>query len=270
MKVVLNKKDNSYRLDKKVSDLSEYTEAIKVAESEIDDDSTDYVWFRGMSSQSFKLVPSQCRGKKLAHNASFENDIISEFIHKGRPLTKNNSTDKSSWDWLHICQHYGIPTRLLDWTESALVALYFAIEDQRATSPCVWVLNPLQLNKASIGEEFIFFSDQITRDENDNNYLEKYRFGSEKIPKSPIAFYPPYIDERIRAQKGCFTIHGSNKYAIHELNRKAANPFLVRIEISKSAIEHIRCQLNILGINTSDIFPDLGGLAKELRWKYQV
>jgi hypothetical protein len=270
LKVVLNEKDNSYRLDKKINDLSEYTEAIRVAESKIDDDSSDYVWFRGMSSQSFKLIPSQCREKNWKHDALLENDLISEFIHKGRALIKGNSNKNSTWDWLHVCQHYGIPTRLLDWSESALVALYFAIEDPKATSPCVWVFNPMQFNKASTEQEFIFFSDQLTRDEDDNNYLEKYKFGSKELPKNPIAFFPPHVDERIRAQKGCFTIHGSNKHAIHELNRKTENPFLVRIEISKSAVEHIRWQLNVLGINTSDIFPDLSGLAKELRWKYQL
>jgi hypothetical protein len=72
---------------------------------------------------------------------------------------------------------------------------------------------------------------------------------------------------RLRAQKGCFTLHGKNKNSIHALSHKAKNPFLVRIDISKTAIRRIRWQLNVIGINTSDIFPDLSGLAREKMWR---
>ena len=63
-----------------------------------------------------------------------------------RSHTKTPEPD-DYFGWLFLAQHYGLPTRLLDWTENPLVALYFAVlEQEEASDGCIWALWPRQLN----------------------------------------------------------------------------------------------------------------------------
>jgi hypothetical protein len=255
-----------YKTAKKIKSLSEFVDAIDKVEGLIDDNYYD-IWFRGASKQSHKLVPLLYRNKRK-HSPEMEYEDVTDFIHKGRAFLNGSKEHDNMWDWLITCQHYGMATRLLDWTTSALVALYFAIENEEfASSPCVWVLNPYAFNGASCGEKLVYYTDSVTKNDEDNVIIKTYSVGSTELPTNPVAIVPPYIDRRLKSQKGCFTLHGRNKYAIHELNKKAKSPFLARIEISKFAIDKIRSQLNVMGINTSDIYPDLTGLAKTINWK---
>jgi len=81
------------------------------------------LWFRGHSEYSFKLLPSILRKKNESIN---EQAIYNEFI---RRYPNHSLTHRDSIEWLTLMQHYGMPTRLLDWTSNLLVALYFACED---------------------------------------------------------------------------------------------------------------------------------------------
>jgi hypothetical protein len=59
---------------------------------------------------------------------------------------------QNSWEWYFLMQHSGAPTRLLDWTEGALIALYFAVRNKLdATDAAVWVLDPWSLNEHVLG-----------------------------------------------------------------------------------------------------------------------
>jgi len=262
----LNKTGNYFVTKLKVKNLSEFVEAVDQAEDLIDDDQTADVWFRGQPKTTYKLIPSVFRNNHR-YNSKNESSELTQFIHKARAFLNGGREHENMWDWLITAQHHGMETRLLDWSEGALIALYFAIEKKDNQSPCVWVLNPYSLNEESLGKALVYYTDSVTMDKEDKDTLEYYKVGSPKIPNSPIAITPPYIDIRLRAQKGCFTLHGRNKNSIHALSYKANKPFLARIDISRTAIKRIRWQLNVIGINTSDIYPDLSGLAKEKMWR---
>jgi len=60
---------------------------------------------------------------------------------------------KDEWDWIFLMQHYRAPTRLLDWSESPLVALYFALVDklQEDSDGALWCMDPIALNRIANG-----------------------------------------------------------------------------------------------------------------------
>ncbi|MBI5963168.1 MAG: FRG domain-containing protein [Chloroflexi bacterium] len=83
--------------------------------------------FRGVTKESHELIPSIARewNKKL-DLTNLENIYLNKFIAQSVAYVKPVPSNK--WEWLMVAQHHGMPTRLLDWTENPLVALYFACE----------------------------------------------------------------------------------------------------------------------------------------------
>jgi hypothetical protein len=98
-------------------------------------------WYRGHAKSDWRLLPSLARNPQ---NLEKESDLISRFKQNAALLLPN--LPNSEWEWLCIMQHHGVPTRLLDWTESPLIGLYFAVDSCDENDGALWVLKPIIRN----------------------------------------------------------------------------------------------------------------------------
>jgi len=238
---------------KKVSNLAQFTEAISHFVEEWSDAEQGEVtlWCRGQRDAAWGLVPGEYR----LHEPNSE-EIFSEFELKARPLLRE--VPQSEWEWYFLMQHYGLPTRLLDWTAGALLALYFALRDEPGENDAaVWVIDPWELNKQTTGKaELIVSSEAIAQ-----KYLPSKFFGGKKLPKAPIAIVPPYNSSRITVQRGTFTIHGSNRHGVEQIFGSR----MAKIEIPKGSAFQMKRALRASGIGEFTVFPELDGLCREIR-----
>ena len=219
------------------------------------------LWYRGVSKATYKLIPGVYREGK--YNLDDAKNLANSFIHRAKGyLTYGTTIGK--WEWYQIMQHHGLPTRLLDWTEGSLIALYFSLRKTgEGLSPCVWVLNPYELNLVTTNEEIIYYTDEKTR-ENRDEIVDGYLFDAEKLLEYPIALIPPYINERMSVQKSCFTVHGHLINGLEKLHEDL-NLNLIQLRIDASNAISIKKDLKGSGITESTLFPDLEGLARELK-----
>jgi len=140
--------------------LQKYLEIVTNLERARQNQSTNEgLWYRGIDDKTFDIRPGLFwRGFKS------EYELVSDFVALAPQYTELRFQPKLHWDfeipweWYFLMQHYGAPTRLTDWTESPLVALFFAVQkagetsSDLSTTPCVWVLDPLKLNSVSVND----------------------------------------------------------------------------------------------------------------------
>lgn len=103
------------------------------------------LWFRGQTNATWGLIP---RIWRIEYKDANEAEMRLEFESVGHPLTPGAGFDK--WHWYFLMQHYGAPTRLLDWTVNPLVALYFAVRELTEHEGAVWVVDPWRWNRAHV------------------------------------------------------------------------------------------------------------------------
>lgn len=222
-------------------------------------------WWRGHANADWRLQAQIHREnpKNPNRSSSAESGLIGHFQSRAPSRSHRQCPDAEDFfGWLFLAQHYGLPTRLLDWTENPLAAAYFAVErpDYDRYDGCLWGLWPSALNApfdGSSGEELI----QIKNP------------GAIKIAQSAfsdgiaseatiIAIDGQEIDPRMLAQMSRFTLH-SEPAPMEMLDNDAK--WLRKYIIPKDAKAKIRKQLPALGIRRSNLFPDLDTLATELK-----
>lgn len=209
------------------------------------------VWYRGQTKASHTLLPSYLRERY-----SPEKTLLSAFKQNATMLT--DKQPNNSFDWMFVMQHYGVPTRLLDWSESPLVALYFALQKSEDEHDAViWALKPTELNKnANIKNRYEEFYIPSFEDEEISGYSIESVISS-KVELSPVAVIATRNNPRIQAQMGVFTIHHNEIIPIEDIGNKS---HIIKYIISKDSKRNILKQIEILGITEFQLFPELSSI----------
>ena len=214
-------------------------------------------WFRGQSSTRWGLEPNIYR----LDLGDDEDEIRLEFKRRASQLLAEREPT-NEWAWYFLMQHFGAPTRLLDWTDSALIALFFAVNSAPPATPSsetavVWILNPYGLNRRVIGVD----SPVQTNWEFADRYLTPVYAGLMK-EELPIAIDPVHTARRIAVQNSRFTVHGIRHDGLVEATRSTGH--LVKVEIPRHRLDAIRPDLRTCGVTDTAVFPDIEGLSRDL------
>jgi hypothetical protein len=239
------------------------------------------LWFRGCGKISHKLIPTLYRHKRSRVIEDFlllEKKLLSRFRQRSIPFHSRPLTDE--WDWLFLMQHFGVPTRLLDWSESPLMALFFAVTSAphkigKSGRPvfggdaCVWLLNPAQWNKRSVDlKSFPGFV--LTTDD---SYASGYKpvANVTMMKPFPIALYGSHNSQRIVAQRGVFVCFGMDTRPMEAVYRSENFPAdcMMKVILRRGRLPSIYEAIRRQGITDSVVFPDLDGLAREIKREYE-
>jgi len=291
---------------KKIKSVSEYIEQLKNIFGRLKgaDDLLSF-WFRGevkKDKSPTHLVPNAYRDyggpliedklkRHVYSNAkAIESNLKALFHMEAAPYLSNLKIEKNSWNEYYLMQHYGLKTRLLDWTTNALIALFNAVYDSKSEDGIIWVLNPHLLNKFTIHKICNISTTVIYTPASDNkkrnpllnsddgklNLDELYRRylqldfdDSTNIPIEyfPLALYPPLLDERMSLQSACFTIFGNQVNGLYEINSK--HKFLDKVIIDANSKSEIKEELRWLGISQKNMLPGLDGVCKSIKDFYE-
>jgi hypothetical protein len=207
--------------------------------------------FRGQSMQN-PLIPRIARLEPKGDIENVERLIIEDF--KRQILLFAEHEPRDEWDLLALAQHHRLPTRLLDWSYSALAALWF----------CVRKPPKMDRSGAVLDGVVWVFKTKAT------DFLDFETPGSPYSQTITRIFRPRFVSRRIMAQSGLFTCHkrlGRGYFVPLETN-KTYKGRLVKIEIPGSQFLTIREQLWASGVTSLALFPDLDGLAGHLEARY--
>jgi hypothetical protein len=227
----------------------------------------DFVWwFRGHASIDWKLLPSIRRG----YSPQKERQMAHDFYVRARTRYQNCPTEEDYAGWLALMQHYTLPTRLLDWSGSPLVATFFAtFPDYRVSyeksDAIIWALAPVLLNECQGFWGHIYSLNAKTL----RPFLEaafKEPDPDKEIKEIIVAARPLETDSRMFTQQAGFTVH-VRKDPLDQIEN--AEQWLKRIIIPAKAVPEVAEEIKALGFRLADIFPDLYSLATELRSLYR-
>lgn len=240
-------------LDKEIESIADYLRVL---------DHFDGCWFRGHADLSWTLIPSALRYGRVDRRQKALG-LLHEFKKLAHDKFSADRGPSSAIGWMQAAQHYGIPTRLLDWTKSEAVALYFACLNPK-TDGLVCMINPATLNRSAIPS-----IGRVIDPDDDAAFISPYMTLDARVNRKgrpTIAIDPTWNNSRVQAQEGTFTLHGNQKLCLDELSC----PSLVFVPIRRKHKQQLMSDLDRLGKNEMTLFPEPDKISRHLRRKAKL
>ncbi|WP_026665682.1 FRG domain-containing protein [Butyrivibrio sp. FC2001] len=242
--------------------------------------------FRGLPNSDYKLATTlhrNCTNK----SSQLEASLLRNFTKYAS--IEDESLRNSVWKQLVIGQHHGLPTRLLDWTYSVLIALHFATSGELLNSmdeydAAVWQIDIKEMNSKLPPEyqktlkdnsAYLMTVDMLEELSGNNGYksLEDYDVKMNKT--AMVILEPPSIDQRIINQYSYFSVIPDGMENLND--DEGIEKFLYtttsntcKYIIDKNLKWRIRDMLDQMNINERTVYPGLDGLTKWLGRHYYV
>lgn len=226
------------------------------------------VWFRGQENKDWSLLPNIARPTADHPDGLLNQELAAIKRFKQNADAFLQRVPQSEWEWIFLMQHHRGLTRLLDWSESPLVALYFALgHEDDALDSVVWCLDPMALNQQA-GHRRQFDRDVLAF--GIDNVLDSYlpdRVGdAQGAQLLPVAGIGPRNSRRMIAQSGTFTITHKSATAIESVGD---TDHIWRFIVPANQKADLRNELRLIGFNEFLLFPDLETLALHTREMFQ-
>lgn len=254
-------------------------------------ESAEELWFRGERREYKTLLrpqlyrPGKGRSMKpVPELLDKENSLYEDFQRCADQLSGEGLAGGDDWDWdsYFLMQHHNAPTRLLDWSDGALMALHFAVRnkcDDDPDNPVVYVLDPYRLvdRLKALPETEInkqnwkaYLAKNTSMKASDDDWDETYLPDDEEgradlpLPRIPMVLDFHHITRRIAAQRSRFILFGTDQDWLGD-EFKRTDSSVRAIPIDAKTTRQIRAELRDAGITESVIYPDLDGLGREMK-----
>jgi hypothetical protein len=211
---------------------------------------SDDLLFRGQR-QDWPLLPriARIRLRPETELLETEQSLLDELQLQAPSLV--DMLPQNEWEWLSLAQHYGMATRLLDWTTNPLAALWFATQKpaENGESAVVWIFDP--------------------EDDDRVKQLKGSPFAGERTQ----VLQPKHIARRIIAQSGWFTVHkyiGKEKAFVALEHQSRYVSALSKIIVPPTSFSKIRYGLAQCGINPASMLTDLSGVCAHIEWRHSL
>lgn len=249
-------------------------------------------WFRGVVGSCYGLTPKVYREKSETIKAT--SDDATDFINRIEPSMIARFSERSGphlanyvnpdpWNLLFIMQHYGMPTRLLDWSRNLFIAAYFSTdgapptlsdldEDEKSKyQPTIWVLLPKAWNAQIFRDEA--GEAEILTAGHDSMAQWKPEVSISRVSitkkKPAVALYSNYNNERIIAQQGVFTIAGASRLGMEKQAEGFSGDEPVLYEfVYDGEPQKLVDELTLLGVGRTMLYPGLDSICTELEREF--
>lgn len=221
------------------------------------------IWYRGQANKSWELTPSIQRNGY----SDKETYITNDFYIRVKQVIANPPVKENYSAWMAMMQHYGLPTRLLDWSMSPLIAAFFAsekYEEHIDVDACIWVLFPRLLNIAEGFGNFVMPNDAFSVQEMLVRAFKNNALIDDIFEDKIMACISTENDLRMYSQQATFTVHNTYR----KLTDICDSDMLYKLVIPKERRKYFLESLDYLGINQSFIYPDMEHIACEIKKRY--